>query len=69
MNLIISFLILTCKFYLLNGQTSVSPIILVQPSSCSSSSYFDISHLQCLQCPQNSIKSDSKFFNTETMYT
>ena len=62
MNLVLIFLLLTRNIYLINGQTSITPIILVQPGSCSSGYYYDISHLSCQQCPANSVASDSKFF-------
>lgn len=55
-------LIILSKSCIIISQNSVSltPISLVQPKSCPSNQYFDISHLTCVNCPANSESSDSK---------
>lgn len=37
-------------------QTQFSEVTYVNPTSCASNQYFDISQLKCLSCPTNSKK-------------
>lgn len=57
-NLYVIFIVIAftsiCTVY---GQsTALSPITLVKPSDCTLSQYYDISRLNCANCPANSAR-------------
>lgn len=44
--------------YICNCQQTLLTLSIVEPTDCGQNQYYDISHLTCTDCPQNTAKSD-----------
>ena len=42
-------------------QTTLSTVKILKAADCTNDQYFDISHLTCVSCPNNTIKQDREF--------